>query len=348
MNRSIKISLLAAAVLAVACQGNQKKEEGAAAAPQAPAAGVEQLIRVSADTARTMDVAQTEVYTSTVQAYAVNNIAPLSGGRIRKINVEVGSFVGRGQVLAVMDDAQLAQTQLKLVNDSTELERLRALYREGGVSQSDFEAAEMAFNVSRKSYENLVENTYLRSPISGVVSARNYDRGDLYAGQPIFVVQQITPVKLLVGISETDYTQVHVGDEVSITADALPGRTFTGKVARIHPTVDPATRTFTAEVQVSNADRTLRPGMFARVKVEFGVNHSVVLPDVAVVKQQGSGQRFVFILENGTARSVAVTLGRHFDTYYEILEGVSEGDLVATRGSSGLKNGARVEIVENN
>ena len=88
--------------------------------------------------------------------------------------------------------------------------------------------------------------------------------------------------------------------------------------------------------------------MFARVKVEFGVNHSVVLPDVAVVKQQGSGQRFVFILENGTARSVAVTLGRHFDTYYEILEGVSEGDLVATRGSSGLKNGARVEIVENN
>ena len=181
MNRSIKISLLAAAVLAVACQGNQKKE-GAAAAPQAPAAGVEQLIRVSADTARTMDVAQTEVYTSTVQAYAVNNIAPLSGGRIRKINVEVGSFVGRGQVLAVMDDAQLAQTQLKLVNDSTELERLRALYREGGVSQSDFEAAEMAFNVSRKSYENLVENTYLRSPISGVVSARNYDRGDLYAG----------------------------------------------------------------------------------------------------------------------------------------------------------------------
>ena len=262
--------------------------------------------------------------------------------------MEVGSFVGRGQVLAVMDDAQLAQTQLKLVNDSTELERLRALYREGGVSQSDFEAAEMAFNVSRKSYENLVENTYLRSPISGVVSNRNYDRGDLYAGQPIFVVQQITPVKLLVGISETDYTQVHVGDEVSVTVDALPGRTFTGKIARIHPTVDPATRTFTAEVHVQNADRTLRPGLFARVKVEFGVNHSVVLPDVAVVKQQGSGQRFVFILEDGTARSVAVTLGRHFDTYYEILEGVSEGDLVATRGSSGLKNGARVEIVESN
>ena len=88
--------------------------------------------------------------------------------------------------------------------------------------------------------------------------------------------------------------------------------------------------------------------MYARVNVNFGTKKHIVIPDQCIVKQQGSGQRFVFILENGTARSVAVTLGRHFDTYYEILEGVSEGDLVATRGSSGLKNGARVEIVENN
>ena len=346
MNRSIKISLLAAAVLAVACQGNQKKEEGAAAAPQAPAAGVEQLIRVSADTARTMDVAQTEVYTSTVQAYAVNNIAPLSGGRIRKINVEVGSFVGRGQVLAVMDDAQLAQTQLKLVNDSTELERLRALYREGGVSQSDFEAAEMAFNVSRKSYENLVENTYLRSPISGVVSARNYDRGDLYAGQPIFVVQQITPVKLLVGISETDYTQVHVGDEVSITADALPGRTFSGTIKRIYPTIDPMTHTVNIEVNVPNQNRELRPGMYAKVNVTFGHSSSIVVPDAAVVRLQGSGQRNVFVVENGVAVQREVTLGRHFDSQYEILSGLEVGEQVVVKGGSALRNGAAVEVIE--
>ncbi len=347
MKRIITFSLIAAAVLTAGCGGNGKKQQ--AASEGMPAAPAEQVTRVVADTARLQDVPQTEIYTSTVQAYAVNNIAPLSGGRIRKINVDVGSFVGRGQVLAEMDDAQLAQSRLKLVNDSTELQRLRALLSEGGVSQSDFEAAEMAYNVSRKSYENLVENTILRSPISGVVSARGYDRGDLYAGQPIFVVQQITPVKLLVGVSETDYTRISVGDEVSITVDALPGRTFTGKVARIHPTIDAATHTFSAEIHVPNGDRALRPGMFARVTVEFGVNRSIVLPDVAVVKQQGSGQRFVFIIDDeGVVHSSVVTLGRHFGTSQEILAGVNEGDFVATKGSSGLRNGTKVEIVANN
>ena len=345
MNAIIKISLFAAAVLAAGCGGNRKGDAPA----QMPAPSETLSTRVEADTARMQEVPQTEIYSSTVQAFAVNNIAPLSGGRIRKINVDVGSFVGRGQVLAEMDDAQLAQSRLKLVNDSTELERLRALFREGGVSQSDFEAAEMAFNVSRKSYENLLENTILRSPISGVVSARGYDRGDLYGGQPIFIVQQITPVKLLVGVSESDYTRIAVGDGVEITADALPGRTFAGKVTRIYPTIDAATHTFSAEIHVPNTDRALRPGMFARVKVSFGVNRSVVVPDVAVVKQQGSGQRFVFIIgEDGVARSSAVTLGRHFGTSQEILSGVSEGDLIATKGSSSLRNGSTVEIVANN
>ena len=107
----------------------------------------------------------------------------------------------------------------------------------------------------------------------------------MYSGQPIYVVEQITPVKLLVGISETDYTKVKKGDKVKITADALPGQEFTGTVNKIYPTIDPKTHTFTTEIIVPNGDKALRPGMFARVSVEFGVNHSVVIPDVAVVKQ---------------------------------------------------------------
>ena len=198
MNKLLKTIAFAGVALAVISCGG-RKNNGAASEMEE-----DRTTLVSVAEAYIAEVPQTEVYSSTVEAYAINNIAPQTGGRIQTIRADVGSFVGRGQVLAIMDAAQLDQTRLKLINDSTELSRLRSLYEEGGVSKSDYDAVEMAYNVSRRSYNNLLENTYLRSPISGVVTARNYDRGDLYAGQPIFVVQQITPVKLHVMLDDRD------------------------------------------------------------------------------------------------------------------------------------------------
>ena len=345
MNKITRTMVFASAAVMLAACGNGKKADSASASQNAE----ERATLIATATAVRQDVPQTEVYSSSVQAFAVNNIAPQTGGRIKSIKVDVGNFVQKNQLLAEMDASQLDQTRLKLVNDSTELARLKSLYDEGGVSKSDYDAAEMAWKVSRRSYNNLLENTWLRSPISGVITARNYDQGDLYSGQPIFVVQQITPVKILVGISESDYTKVKKGDQVEITADAIPGRTFTGKVNKIYPTIDPASHTFTTEILVGNTDRTLRPGMFARVKVEFGVNNSIIVPDEAVVKMQGSGQRSVYVVSpDNTVNSVVVKIGRHFDRYYEILEGLNEGDIVATKGSSSLKDGAKVEITKNN
>lgn len=251
------IMIVAAAVTVASCAGksgsqNAAASQGGKAAAAAQGAAVpdpDAPVKVECAVAEYRDVPQDEVYSSTVQAYAINNIVPQSGGRIKKINVEVGDFVRAGQVLAEMDALNLEQARLKLVNDSTELSRLRSLFEEGGVSQSDFEAVELAYKVSKSQYQNLIENTILRSPINGVVTARGYDKGDMYAmASPIYVVQQITPVKLLVGVSESQYTKLHRGDAVSLTVDALPGREFTGKVNRIYPTIDPASHTFTAEV----------------------------------------------------------------------------------------------------
>ena len=301
---------------------------------------------VSVASATRQKVAQDAVYSATVQANVVNNIAPQTGGRIVKLNAEVGDFVSAGQVLAEIDRLQMEQAALRLRNDKTELDRVKQLLDQGGVAQSDYEALELAYNVSKSSYDNLVENTVLRAPVGGVVSARNYDRGDLYTmGQPIYTVQQITPVKLLVPISETDYTRVKRGDKVTLTADALPGRTYTGTIVRLYPTMDPATHTFNAEVRVNNEKRELRPGMYARVTVDFGASQSVVVPDAAVIRQQGSGQRSVFVLNADSTVSVRVVeTGRHFGSQYEILSGLEAGEQVLTGGFTNLKSGDKVEV----
>ena len=213
------MTIVAAAVLAGSgCKSGKKSEEAVLAAQ------MQKIPVVEARAATAQDVEHSEVYSSTIMAFATNNIAPQSAGRIQKINVEVGDFVNAGQILAEMDRVQLEQAQVKYKNDSTELSRLRTLYAEGGLSQSDLDAMEMALKVSRSTYRNLLENTVLRSPITGVVTARNYDRGDMYAmAQPLYTVQQIVPVKLLVAVSESDYTNVAKGDAFEITVDAVPG-----------------------------------------------------------------------------------------------------------------------------
>ncbi len=342
-----KISALALITLAAAGCGSRQSGK---TSETAPAAAPKALTNVSVELTRYAQVPQTEVYSANVQAYVVNNVVPQAVARIKKINAEIGDFVSQGQVLAEMDASTLQQTKLKLDNDELELSRLKQLYQEGGLSQSDYEAAELAYNVSRTQYENLLENTVLKSPVSGVVTARNYDVGDMYSGaSPIYTVQQITPVKLLVGISESEYSKLKKGDAVSVEAEALPGRQFAGRVNRIYPTIDPTTHTFTAEVVVDNADRALRPGMYARVTVTFAVNHSIVIPDAAVVKMQGAGQKSVFVLNEGdsTVSSRVITLGRHFGEEYEVLSGLSEGEKVISRGHTALKDGEKVNVLEN-
>ena len=347
MNCKTILPILATlAVVSCGSRNGSQQPAGGPGFPGGPAANVTPSVEVV--TASKRDVTEESTYSSTVEAYATNNIMPQTGARIRKINVEVGDYVVKGQVLAEMDRNQLDQLELQIQNDEVEYARLKGLYEEGGVSQSDFEAAELGYKVRKTNYQNLLENTILRSPITGFVTARNFDKGDMFSmSAPLFTVQQVIPVKLLVGISENEYTKVKKGDTVSLTVDALPGRTFTGKVNRLYPTINAATHTFNAEVLVQNSDRALRPGMFARVKVVFGTNHRVVLPDQCIVKQEGTGQKFVYLLNNDeTVSYVPVTLGRHMGTEYEVIDGVLEGDSVVMKGQSTLKDGVKVIVLE--
>lgn len=320
---------------AVACK-NEKTEEMVD----------EQIPLVTVQEAVLEVVADDQSYSSTVMPWAKNNIAPQTGGRIEDLLVEVGNYVSAGQVVARMDDVQLQQAELQMNNDKIEYERLKSLHESGGISQSDFDSFEMAYKVHQSTYQNLLKNTVLRSPITGVISARNYDKGDMYAmAMPIYTVEQIVPVKMLVAISESDYKRVHSNDKTSVSVDAFPGEVFNGTITNIYPTIDAATHTFNVEVRVNNSDRKLRPGMYAKVNVTFDKANRVIVPDVAVVKQQGSGDRFVYLLnEDGTVTYKKVIPGRRLGDRYVILDGLKAGDKVVTEGQLRLRDGVKVNV----
>lgn len=339
MKKLNTLLIIAAAGIMMSCgQQNQNTQQM-----------VEENPKVTVTTVNAEYVSQLSVYPTTVEADVVNNIAPQSAARISKINVEIGDKVNAGQTLAVMDKVNLEKARLQLINDSIEFGRIAQLYEIGATSTSDYEAMTLKYDVSKRTYMNLLENTILKSPISGIVTARNYDEGDMYAmTQPLFVIQKIDPVKMLINISESQYSQIKKGMEVDITTEAYGDQVFKGVVDLIHPTINAMTHTFAVEVRFANNDMILRPGMFARVTVNYGDNFRVVVPDRAVMKQVGSGEQYVYVLnDDGTVTYTVVELGRRMGNRYEVISGLDNNATVVMTGQTKLKNGITVDVVKN-
>ena len=324
---------LAASVVMFSCTSEKKQEVKVDEKP---------LVRL--ETVKTQKVEQIQEFTATVEANVVNNIVPSMSLRINDILVEVGDHVRKGQVLAQMDKTNLLQSQTQLENIQLEYDRAFELYKVGGASKQSLDAQKTQLDVAKTAYENLKENTRLVSPINGIVTARNYDSGDMIGGEPVVTIEQMSPVKLLVNVSESFYTRVRKGMDVNVKVEVYGDEIFHGKVSLIYPTVDPQTRTFPVEIKLPNKDLKVRPGMFARVTMNFGTQNHVVAPDLSIIKQAGSGDRYIYVYKDGKDSYNKVLLGRRKDDKYEIISGVSDGDQVVVAGQSRLTNGAEVSV----
>ena len=340
MNSIVKMLLVCGiCVASVACQSKKSAE---AVAP------VQEVKKPKVTTAvvNMQDVDQQSVFTGNVEGHTVNNITPQQPRRIARLLVDVGDRVYAGQKLAEMENSALAQAKAQYENNKANFERSQELYNFGGESKANYEAMKTAYEVSKFTYENMLENTTLLSPVSGVVTARNYDNGDMVAGMPIFVVQRINPVKIFVNVSESLYSYIKKGMVVDVELDALAEQKFEGKVSRITPSIDPQTRTFEVEITVPNGKELIKPGMYARVTMNYGKRQNVVVPDQSVVKMLGSGDRYIYVYKaDGTVSYQKVELGRRMNDKYEILSGIADGDEVVTSGQVALKDGIAVERV---
>ena len=307
----------------------------------------------SADTVRLVEVAPAEMralslseeFTAQLEAKVVNNITAQAGGRLKQLLVKVGDRVGAGQAVARMEATQASQAQIQLADAKTNFARMDELYKVGGVSKAQWEQAKSAVDQAKLAYGNAAENTVLRSPISGFVTAKNYDNGDMTSPQlPVVVIQQIAPVKAVIGVSEQYYSYLKKGAAATLSVDALGEETFSGIVTNIFPTLDPVTHTVSTEIEVANKDLKLRPGMYARVHLDFGTKEALTVPDKAIVRQAGSGARYVYVFYGGKAVYRAVERGQQQGDLYEVVSGLNAGDQVITSAPSNLKNGLSVKL----
>ena len=309
---------------------------------------IDPVVEVKLATVNTESIPQTEVYTATVESDLKNNISPNMSYRIERILVDVGDQVSKGQLLVQLDASSLNQLKLQIDNQKVEFNRINELYKVGGASKAEFDNAKMQIEVMESQYRQMSQNTQLFAPMSGVVTARNYDNGDMYAGTPILTIEKTNPVKVIMNVSEIHYKSIKKGQSVDLVLDSYEGENFTGKVTTISPSIDITTHTFPVEVTINNPQQKVRPGMFARVTVNYGSQSHVLVPDEALVKQIGAGDRYVYVYnaKTSTVSYNKVELGKHIGTKYEILSGVEDGQQVVIAGQARLAEGKKVKVVK--
>jgi RND family efflux transporter MFP subunit len=293
--------------------------------------------------------------TATVEAFKETYLSPALQGRIRSVKVEVNDHVRQGQLLAEMDRTQLEQTRLQFETLKTEMARMDTLLQYGSVTQQAYDQTKSQLETTELVLENLEENTLMRAPHSGIITGKYYNDGELFSPTPntpagkaaLISMVQIDPVKVIVNLSETFLPMVRVGQEATIVTDVYPGEVFKGTVFRIHPTINPGTRTFTVEVKVPNNNEKLLPGMFARVSLKLGEKEALIVPAITVMQTSGTNERYVMLNEGGVAHKVTVQIVNRYDDQLEIASsGIHGGEQLIYAGQSSLEEGDPISVVE--
>lgn len=334
--KSHLLSLTALSLALSACSGAEEKTETAV---------VENLPSVKIEKVYAQEVPQIISYTATVEPFKSNNITTNTPNRIKEIKVDVGDNVVAGQTLVVLDDVNVEQLEVRLANMEKNYNRAVELLNIGGGTQQSVDQLKTELDATKRSLQNMKENMTLTSPITGVVTARNFENGDMTGNAPILTVEDMRPVKIVVSVSESEFPKIKKGMKVDVKLDTYGDEVFAGNVYLIHPTIDAATRTFKVEITVANADGRIHTGMFARVDINYGTASHVVVPDRAVVKQTGSGVRYVYTHKDGVVTYCPVELGQRLDNSYELISGVENGVDVVISGQTRLGDGVKVKVV---
>ena len=282
---------------------------------------------------------------TTLEGFQKMDIAPSVTGRIEHIYTEVGTRVATGSNLVRMDQNQYNTTKLTYTNMQQELARMEALVATGAISQQTYDQTKLSFDQTSESLRFLEENTYVKAKFPGVISAKNYEDGELYSGQAILTLTQINVLKALVNIPESYYPLVHKGMNVDVLCDIYPGETFPAAIDIVYPTIDPSSHTFQVRVRIPNSSERLRPGMYAYTKLALGKDEALVIPYQSVQKLTGSNERYVYVNDNGVARRVFVKLGDRYDDKIEISsDDLNPGDEIVVTGAEKLVDGVTLKI----
>jgi membrane fusion protein (multidrug efflux system) len=285
------------------------------------------------------------------QAWQDITLSALAGGQMEWVGVDKGDAVEEGQLIARIDvkilEASLTRAQAALDLARSQYERRKQLFDRNVVSKEELDrsATELALaQGALKEAQIALDNGLVRSPVKGVINARFADQGEFVdRGMPLFHIVDTNRIKVFVDVPELDVRFMSIGQTATITADALPGRAYTGVVNFVSFAADPATRAFSVRMETANPEAALRPGMIVRASLlRRAIEDAIAVPLFALVDK--AGERLVFVEEDGIARARTVEIGLIKRDRVQILSGLEPGDHLIVAGQTLVEEGTPLEI----
>jgi len=288
----------------------------------------------------------------TAQASKEVNVASESAGKIVQVNFKMGDFVSKGKVLARIDDTykRLAYDNAKLSYNKCkeDLARYEALRKGDAVSDTQLRDIRLAYENAAIQLENAKkqwDDTKITAPFSGYITTQNTELGAyVNAGTVIAGIADISELKVVLDVSETNAYALHPGQQINVTTDIHPNADYKGKISNISPKAS-ASHTYPVEVLIANTGKDkLKAGTYVNVSVNMGRNgKALMIPRDAIVSSVKDPS--VYVVNGNTVKLVKITTGRSFNSNLEVLAGLGAGDKVVTNGQINLSEGSKVSVI---
>ncbi|MFA9389048.1 MAG: efflux RND transporter periplasmic adaptor subunit [Prolixibacteraceae bacterium] len=300
-------------------------------------------------------VARKITYTANIIPFEEIYLAPAAPGKIVKIYVEIGDRVEKGEKLVQMDQTQLVQAKIQMESLQKDYDRIKTLKESGSIAEQQYDQIKTQLDVTKTNVKFLEENTVIYAPFSGIITGKYFENGENYSGAPntqagkaaIVTLNQVNVVKAIINVSEQYYRSLSKNTVIELTNEIFADEIFKGQINNIYPIIDPLTRSFKVEVKVPNAQMKLRPGMYTRVDLVMGEAITVVVPAIAILQQEGTNNKYIFIESNGVAKRVDIEIGDRFNENIEIVsDKIAVGDKLIVVGQAVLMDGYKVKVVE--
>jgi len=368
MQRKMVYSLLilGLALIGAGCGNKESKSEETARVP------------VEVTQVQTGRVVQSLTFNGDIEAELEVKVFSKIPDRIEKYFVDEGSFVRQGAPIARIvattiqqavrqAEAGLSAAKAQEANVAVEYERAQRLFKENAMSKQQYDMVVTQYEAAKAGLEqaqaallsaqSTLADATISAPLSGIIGKRYYEAGDMAnPALPVATVVQMERIKVTLDATENDIGRIRVGQEAEVQVRSFNNETFMGKVNKISPVLDPMTRMATVEVLVNNPDRRLKPGMFARVKINTGViENAITVPRYATVErttlERINGEEtvvthyLVYVVENDKAiqRSLQVSYADHLQLV--VTSGLKAGEQLVTVGQASLRDGALVRII---
>ncbi|PID29990.1 MAG: efflux transporter periplasmic adaptor subunit [Candidatus Cloacimonadota bacterium] len=319
-------------------------------------AHAEERVKVYAEKVKLISYNENLESSGTIFANKEANLGAAIPGRIEKINIEEGEFVKKGELIAQLSDETLIMQGIEYKTLQKDFERSKRLFKKGSLPEQKFDHVKAKYEASKERYNLIKKNTEIRAPFSGIVVEHMLNEGETFLlinpglipgyshANGIVRLMQLSPIKTVIEINEKDIERVKEGFSATIDLDAYKNQVFTGKVSRIYDMLNPATHTIKVEILIKNEDRKLKPGMFGHVTLELDEKEGMFIPSNSIIHQSGTGQYYVYKLENNIAKRVDI---KKISTKDDLtcITGLNKGDIVVTGGKYKIKDGTKVEVI---